>query len=126
MKDPRRHLVWVDGLAGLLVGATMLLLRGWLSEWYGLPAGLLLLLGLANLAYGSYSTSLAARSHRPERLILLLVVANSLWAIFCLTLTIRFFDTATVLGLGQLLGEASFVGGLACLEWRWRDLLRTA
>jgi hypothetical protein len=35
----------------------------------------------------------------------------------------HFFETATVFGIGQLVGEAIFVGGLACLEWKWRDRL---
>ncbi len=124
--DIRRKLLWVDGSAGLVAGAVVLLIRGWLSEWYGLPEELLFSMGVANLAYGSYSTSLAIRSIRPKTLILLLVAANLTWAIVCLILTIYHRQTVTPFGLAHLIGEGLFVGGLGCLEWRWRELLRSA
>lgn len=124
--DLRRRLLWIDGLAGAVVGIVVLMLGGWLSEWYQLPRDLLVLMGLANLAYASYSLSLAMRSKRPRFLIRLLVVANLTWAVACLRWAVVFSDNASIFGLAQLVGEALFVGGLACLEWRWRELLRTA
>lgn len=124
--DLRRNLLWVDGLAGAAVGVVVLTVSGSLSEWYQLPRDLLFFTGLANLAYGSYSLSLARRSVRPMSLILLLVVANSLWVVVCAILVAVFGQTASFFGLAHLVGEGLFVGGLACLEWRWRDLLRTA
>jgi hypothetical protein len=33
-------------------------------------------------------------------------------------------DTASIFGMIQLIGEAIFVGGLACLEWRYRKELQ--
>ena len=122
----RRKLLWIDGLAGLTVGAVVLAASGWLSERYGLPRSLLLFTGVANVAYGSYSTSLARRSVRPRRLIWFLIFANLAWAVVCFILAIVYRETATFFGLAHLVGEGLFVGGLACLEWRWRELLRTA
>lgn len=124
--DLRRKLLWVDCLAGAVVGIAMLVLGGWLSEWYQLPQDLLFLMGLANLAYASYSFSLAMRSKRPKTLIRLLVVANLTWAVACFRWAVVFSETANLFGLAHLVGEGFFVGGLACLEWRWRELLRTA
>lgn len=124
--DVRRHLLWVDGSAGLFVGAVVLLLCGWLSELYGLPYKLLFFIGVANVLYGSYSTSLAVRSVRPANLILLLVVANLTWAIGCMILAFTNGESVSLFGLAHLVGEGLFVGCLACLEWRWRELLRTA
>ena len=124
--DLPRRLLWIDCLAGAVVGILMLSLRGWLSEWYQLPLDLLLIMGVANLTYATYSFSLAARKERPRSLILLLIVANLTWAVFCLRWLVVHFDTASVFGLLQLGLEAIFVGGLGGLEWYYREQLQTA
>ncbi|MBB4636751.1 hypothetical protein [Longimicrobium terrae] len=121
----RRNLLWIDCIAGALAGATMLVLGGWLSELYGVPCGLLLFMGAANLLYAAYSFSLAARTRRSTNLILLLVLANLAWAAVCAGLAVVFRDSATPLGIAALAVEAVFVGALACLEWRWRNQLST-
>ena len=126
--NPRiaRRLLWIDGLAGATAGAAMLLARPWLIGWYRLPGDLLLLIGLANLAYGAFSLSLASRARRPRPLLLLLIAANLTWAVFCLRWAFIHSHSASPLGMLQLVGEALFVGGLASLEWRWRERLLSA
>lgn len=122
----RRRLLWIDGVVALVAGVVVLVAGGWLSEWYGLPRDLLSIIAVVNLVYALNSISLAMRSIRPEKMILLLVCANLAWAMVCLVLAILYRESATFFGLGHLVLEALFVGGLACLEWRWRKLLRTA
>ncbi len=122
----RSKLLWIDSLAAAVAGVAVLLACEWLSAWYRLPRDLLGVMGGANLAYGLYSLSLAVRRTRPRILLLLLVAANLTWAVVCLGWAVRFGATASLLGLGHLVGEALFVGGLASLEWRWRDQLQTA
>jgi len=121
----RRKLLWVDCSAGAIVGVTVLLLHGWLSKWYGLPQNLVLFMGVANLAYASYSFSLALRKKRPLALIRLLVIANLAWALLLLIWVVVFNGTASPLGLAYLVMEALFVGGLGILEWGSRGLLTT-
>lgn len=121
-----RKLLWVDGLGGAIAGVAMLLASNWLGEWYQLPINLLLLNGAANLTYASYSLSLAMRTRRPKALILLLIAANLMWAMLCLRWVFVYAGTASLLGLAHLVGEVLFVGGLASLEWRWREQLQTA
>lgn len=121
-----KHLLWIDCIAGALVGVAVLTLADWLSRLQGLPRGLLLLTGAANLLYACYSFSLAIRSNRPPALIGLLVAANLIWACVCVALGVYFARSATIWGLAALFGEALFVGGLALQEWRWRDALRVA
>lgn len=116
-------LLWIDCTAGALAGVLVLSLSGWLSRLYSMPLGLLYLMGLVNLLYAAYSFSLAIRPTRPRVLITLLVAANGIWALVCLGMAAHYFETATVFGMGQLVGEAIFVGGLAGLEWKWRDRL---
>jgi hypothetical protein len=119
-------LLWIDCTAGALAGVLVLSLSGWLSRLYSMPLGLLYFMGLVNLLYAAYSFSLAIRPTRPRVLITLLVAANGIWALVCLGMAAHFFETATVFGMGQLVGEAIFVGGLAGSEWKWRNRLLSA
>ncbi|QKE65658.1 hypothetical protein HNE05_03815 [Aquipseudomonas campi] len=120
-----RNLLWVDGLAAASAGVLMLAIGDRLSSWYQLPPALLQLIGLVSLGYATYSLSLAMRARRPRTLIVLLVIANSLWAAACLRWAVVFAPTASPWGLAHLLGESAFVGGLALLEWRWWARLAT-
>lgn len=101
----------------------MLVLSGWLSALYRLPRPLLVAMGVANLAYGTYSGLLARRARRPYALVVGLAAANAAWALACAALAVRFAGTASALGLAHLVGEGAFVGGLAALEWRARRAL---
>lgn len=120
----RRQLLWIDGLAGLLGGISLFLTLDWLEKWYNIPRGTLVFIGIANLTYATYSLSIAMLKKRPEILIVILVTANLAWAWNCLRMAITFGKTASIFGLMHLIGEAIFVGGLACLEWRYRKELQ--
>jgi hypothetical protein len=122
--DLRRKILWIDSCGGLVAGAAVLLLSGWLSERYVLPQDLLRLIGGANVGYGLYSLFLASRPRRSGVLILLLVIANLVWAAACLRWAVAYNESASLFGLAHLGGEGVYVGALACLEWRWRELLR--
>lgn len=121
-----RSLLWIDCSAGLLNGVLTLAFSGWLSRLYALPVDLLIVMGVANVAYGTFSFSLARRGVRPRALIVLLVVANALWAVLCGLTAIIVASNASRFGVAQLLVEGSLVGGLAALEWRNRELLLVA
>jgi len=103
----------------------VLLTSSWLAEWHRLPRDFLVLMGVANLVYASYSLSLAARKTRSKLAIVLLVAANLMWAALCLRWAVIFSTSAGPTGLIHLAGEGLFVGALALLEWRWRELLQT-
>jgi hypothetical protein len=120
----RRQLLWIDGLAGLLAGASLFLTIDWLEQWYNIPRGTLVFIGIANLTYATYSLSIAMLKKRPAILIVILVTANLTWALNCLRMAITFGETASIFGLIHLIGEAIFVGGLAFLEWRYRKDLQ--
>ena len=124
--DARPKLLWIDGGAAFVGGMVVLLICGWLAKWYELPRALILTIGLINLAYASFSLSLAARKRRSKNLIAFLVIANLSWAVVCLALAFIWRETVTFFGFIHLIGEAIFVAGLAYSEWRWRELLLTA
>ncbi len=113
------QLIWVDWIAGTVAGVLVLSLCGWLTDLYALPHDLILAIGVANVAYGCVSFTLAMAS-RGGRVPFLRVVAaaNVAWAVGCVVLAAVWFREASVFGLGQLLGEAVFVGTLGILEWR--------
>ena len=123
---PCRRLLWIDCTAGAAVGVAVLALAGWLSALYGLPRPLVVLMGVANLAYASFSFSLAVRRRRPRVLLLALVGANVAWGLLCVRWAVLHAATATPLGMATLLGEGLFVAGLGLLEWRCRDALLDA
>lgn len=116
-----RNLLWVDCVAGALVGVAMLAFHEPLAKLYALPRGFVLFLGSVNLLYGSYSFSLAIRARRPRALIHLLVFANATWAIVCVVNAILSARSASPFAIAHFAGEAMFVGALAALEWRWRE-----
>nr|WP_315493951.1 hypothetical protein [uncultured Rhodoferax sp.] len=118
-----KHLLWIDCIAGALAGVAMLLLLDWLTALYGMPTELLIFIGAANVLYASYSFSLAIRRTHTPLLLNALIVANSVWALLCVGLAVRWAGTATLFGMAHLLAEALFVGRLASLEWKWRGLL---
>ena len=113
------QLIQVDWVAGAVAGALVLALHGWLTDLYQLPGGLVLLIGIANLAYACVSFTLA-RFSRGDRVPLLRVVAaaNIIWAVVCALLATLWAGRASLFGMGQLVGEAIFVGCLGVLEWR--------
>lgn len=120
------RLLWVDCSAGAAVGLFVLLLHGWVAELYGLPLGLTLFIGAANLGYGVFSLSLALQQRRSYLQFKVLVGANLLWAALCLLLVVRFWGQASALGMAHLVLEFLFVGGLGTLEWMFRDRLSLA
>ena len=119
-------LLWIDCTAGLLGGTLTLSLARWLSPLYALPVGLLVVMGVANLAYSAFSFSLARRRFRPRTLLALLVIANASWAGLCGLTAIVVAADATTFGLAHLILEGLFVVGLAGLEWRNREALLVA
>lgn len=119
-----KNLLWVDCVGAGLAGIAVLLLSGPLTGFYGLPTKLLIFIALVNLTYGGFSFCLASRRlPRTKRFIALLAGANLFWMPVCFVMAACFRESVTVFGLGQLVGEGLYVGGLALLEWKFRDLL---
>ena len=118
-----RSLLWVDCSAGILAGAVALSFSEWLSQLYALPVSLVVAMGIANLAYGTYSLSLARRASRPRARIVSLALANASWAVLCGVTAVAVAESASRWGLAHLIVECAVVGGLAGLEWRHRERL---
>lgn len=121
-----RSLLWIDCSGGLFVGVLVLATAGWLSRLFGLPLSIVLVMGTANLVYGTFSFSLARRRVRPRALLQLLVAANITWALLCGVAAAVFASQASWVGLAHLILEGVYVGGLGLLEWKHLSALLTA
>ncbi len=119
----RKHILWVDSIGGLLVGALMLIFHSWLSEFYGLPVWLVVFVGTVNMLYGTYSFTVARMAVRPVWRIVLLAVANFSWTINCMIMALIFMNSATIFGMIHIVGEGLYVGVLAYFEWTWCEEL---
>ncbi|RZJ03327.1 MAG: hypothetical protein EOP39_21720, partial [Rubrivivax sp.] len=90
MRSIFRRLLWVDAcaaaMAGTLVLAVELSFENWLSSLYRLPHALLIFIGVANLLYACFSSSLAMRNSRTLPWVEALVAANLVWAAACIAM----------------------------------------
>lgn len=121
MHQHQRTLLWLDGGAGVTVGILVLVFTEWLAELQGFSLRLVLFMGLANLVYGSYSTTLAVRAtsgRAPSpRSVAWLVAANGAWALICVVIVASTWSSATLLGRTLATFEGLFVGSLAFAEY---------
>lgn len=122
MNGRARKILWVDGLAGGVVGILMLLLREPLTKLYELPLTLVTFIAAANLTYASYSLTLARRAvinkTPSRRAIDVLVFANLLWAVVCVGMILAIHRQASLFGLAHIALEGMFVAALAVTEHR--------
>jgi hypothetical protein len=113
-------LPWIDGCAGLTVGASMLLLQDFLQGFYGLSPQMFQLIAFANVGYAPFGLVLGALRRRPRGLLYWLIFANFMWSVVCAVLAARVWATASIFGLTHIIAEGVFVSALALLELRYR------
>lgn len=122
MNERARRILWVDCGAAAAAGVVVLALSPWVARFYGFPRELVLFFGVANVAYASYSGSLAVRARRGApvsvRAIDALIGANFAWVMVCGVVLARMWSSATAFGLAHAGLEALFVGSLAVAELR--------
>lgn len=118
------RILWVDCIGAICTGLAMLLLRGWISEIYGISESLVTGHAMVHLLYGSYSFSLAIRKHRPMGMLLLLIFANAGWACFCFVFAAFWLANVSIFVATNLFVEGIYVGGLALVEWHRREILK--
>lgn len=118
-----RRILWLDAGAGCAVGIGVLVLRDWIAALHRFPIALVLFVGGANVAYASYSGSLAARAsagRAPRRAAIdVLVAANLAWSVVCVGLLVGTWSFASAWGSAHVAAEGCFVVLLAVLEARW-------
>lgn len=118
-----RHLPWIDGLSGLVVGTVLLLAHRPLAGLFALPVPTVLGMAAANLLYATLGLSLGRMRPRSPRLLSGLVLANAAWAVVCVGLVVTYAGRASGFGLAQFVAEGLYVTVLAVLEHRHRHVI---
>ncbi|MBO0872299.1 MAG: hypothetical protein J2P19_02790 [Pseudonocardia sp.] len=111
-----RPLLTVNGAANVAGGAALAPLASTLDAPTGLPAGLLVGIGVFYLAYGAAMWYVATRPRPRAVTILALIAVNALWALCCLFTLTTDLAHPTTLGSLLLAAEAATVTGLAALQ----------
>lgn len=117
-QSPLNRLIWIDGLAALLVGAGMLPLRHFLADLLHLPLWLITVQAIVNLCYAYYSLTLAKHWENPVAKVRLLSIANMSYAFLAIGLLCYFYNTCSAWGVAFFVAEVVFIGGLGVLEWK--------
>ena len=113
MSNSNDKILWVDCLGGLIVGCVVLSIYKLLNDWESLPTSIVVSMGVANLAYGSYSLFVTTRNPRPLMMVKLLAVANMFWLIVCLAIATAFWRQDICLGDTA----RGWRGHLCCRAW---------
>ncbi len=118
-------LIRTDAIAGIAAGLVLYFGREFWSPLSGLSVAWFARLGIVGLCYGMFAGSIILLgAYRPIP-VRTLIIANSLYALFCLGLLINKASDLSMLGVVHLLAEVLFVGGLAFLEARSAKGLRS-
>ena len=117
-----KRLLIADSVGGLLVGVCVLALLSPLAALERQSSTVLMITGIANIVYGTYSGQLALRAASGGRLasaeLRVLIYANAAWLPVCLALAASTASHASWLGIAHLVGEGIYVGALAWFERR--------
>ncbi|BDA77459.1 hypothetical protein LPTSP3_g03890 [Leptospira kobayashii] len=119
MKQPN-NIILADSISAFIGGIVTLALSSLLSEWYHLSSALILFIGFVNILYGCYSGFISFRllsgNYIKNEFVIILIIANSLWAGHCFTQVWYLQDISSIFGLLHLGLEGLYVIGLAYLE----------
>lgn len=111
-------LIRTDAIAGITAGLVLYFGREVWSPISGLSVDWFARLGILGLCYGAFSGSITLlKAYRPVP-VWTLILANVLYALFCLGLALNKSSELSAPGIAHLMAEALFVGGLAFLESR--------
>lgn len=111
------NVMWADAASCAATGLLQLAFTDALADLTGLPAPLLLGVGVFLLGYAALAAFIASRSVPPRRLIGLVVVGNIGWAVACAALLVSGVFPVTALGMAWVLAQAACVVVLAELQW---------
>lgn len=111
-------LIRTDAIAGITAGLVLYFGREVWSPISGLSVDWFARLGIVGLCYGAFSGSITLLKAYHSVPVWTLVIANALYALFCLGLLLTKSSELSALGIAHLTAESLFVGGLAILESR--------
>lgn len=113
-----KKILWADSLLGGVTGVAGLLLYSLLTDFFGLPANLIVVIAAVTLGYALLALRLALQSTPSILLLRILIYANWVWTIISVALLIFYITDATLFGAAFLILQVVVVGLLAWLEGR--------
>ncbi|MCA0233013.1 MAG: hypothetical protein LCH91_21280 [Bacteroidetes bacterium] len=113
-----KKLLWLDAWAATTACLGVVLFKNFAQPYLLLPLNLLTAMALIALLFACYSFHLVIQKAHSQQWVALLVVGNSMYALFCFGLAVYFWEKATALGVIYLLFDAAIVGSLAYIEWK--------
>lgn len=120
LQKKRRFILSIDSLGALAAGSITWTVAPLLQTLHRWTIEFAQFIALANIGYGLYSGILFLIFRKNIQVPLwpaaALVAGNSVWAMQCLMQAWRLKAEASYLGLGHLVLEAIYVGGLAYVE----------
>src|SRR5579872_6844588 len=112
-----RNVLWADALSCLACGLLQVAFTRDLSQWFGLPAAMLMGVGQFLLVYGAAVAFLATRLRVSNTLIWALIAGNALWAVGCLALLMDRGIHLSFLGDAYVIFQALTVAVIAQLQY---------
>ncbi|HYC85611.1 MAG TPA: hypothetical protein VEB86_10330 [Chryseosolibacter sp.] len=113
-----KHLLWLDFLLGFTTGIIGLIYFNSLETLLGIPARIIIIVGLITLLYAVVAILLAIQNSPHQGVVNVLVTANWVWSFVSLFLVNLYFSNAAVLGKVFLVLQVVVVGALAYFEGR--------
>jgi hypothetical protein len=115
-----RAFLRLDAVASGALGLAAAAGAGVLDTLLGLPAGLLLGVGVFLVVYAAGLVALAGRTVIPRPATWVVVLGNSAWVLASLGLVVGAWDRLTVLGVAIVLAQAAAVAVFADLQYARR------
>ena len=124
-QTPLRRVLLLDAAASGALGLAGLVGSSVLDDLLGLPAALLLGVGVFLVGYALGLVGLARMSPVPRGLTLVVVLGNSAWVLMSVALVVGAWERLTVVGVVVVLAQAAAVAVFADLQWAHRGRLDT-
>ncbi|RAI56970.1 hypothetical protein [Roseicella frigidaeris] len=114
--DFLRAVLWADAASCAAMGLLLAALATPLARWFGLPAAMLLQVGIVLLGFALLVGGLAWRRASPHLLVWAVILGNALWALDSLLLLVSGWVAPTLPGGLFVVAQALVVAVLAALE----------
>jgi hypothetical protein len=112
-----RFALVLDAAASTSMGLMLATGSSSLAPFLGIPASVLLPIGLALLPFAAAVTFAASRRQPPRLLVQAIIALNALWVIESFAVLLLGWLQPTGLGVAFVLIQAAAVAGLAEAEW---------
>lgn len=112
-----RRALQADAAASAATGLLLAAGAELLTDWLGLPVGLMRFAGLSLLPFAALVLYVGLYQAPPRTAVLAIIAYNAMWTIDSCVLLASGFVAPTALGTAFVVVQAATVGALAALQW---------